>query len=81
MKKEIYPEELTQKQTEKYPLYKIFLDGDTYKEDYEKAVKFAKKNNGEVYTMVNGENNQTYYLKGYHLVNRFGFCVLGIKEK
>ena len=80
MKKETYPEELTEKQTEKYPLFKTFSDGDSYKEDYEKALKYAKKKDAQVYTMVDGENNKTYYLKGLHYVNRFGFCVLGVKE-
>lgn len=80
MKKEEYPEELTMNECEHYPLFKMFSDGDSYKEDYENAVKFAKKKKGQVYTMVDGDDNKTYYLKGLHYVNRFGFCVLGIKE-
>ncbi|KKM73853.1 hypothetical protein LCGC14_1406390, partial [marine sediment metagenome] len=49
-------------------------------EDYKKAVAFAKKKNGVVYTMIDGEDNKTHYWKGLHYVNRFGFCVLGIEE-
>ena len=75
MNKKDYPEELTERQSEYFD-YKAFNDGDSYKEDYEKAVKYAKKTKGQVYTMVDGENNKTHYLKGLHYVNRFGFCVL-----
>ena len=80
MIKEDYPEELTQNQSEYFD-FKGFSDSDSYKEDYNKAVKYAKKTKGVVYTMVDGERNSIYYLKGLHYVNRFGFCVLKkIKE-
>ena len=75
MEEEKYPEELTERQSEDYD-YKSFGDSDSYKEDYEKAVKYAKKTNGQIYTMVDGDDGKTYYLKGLHYVNRFGFCVL-----
>ena len=71
-----YKEELTMEEAEEFSKFKSFDDGQTYKEDYEEAVKYAKKINGVVYTMVDGEDNKTYYLKGYHFVNRFGYCVL-----
>jgi len=70
-----YPEELTERQSEDYD-FKRFDDSDSYKEDYKKALKYAKRTKGEVYTMVDGENNKTYYLKGLYYFNRFGFCVL-----
>ena len=69
-----YPEELTMSQSEYYD-FKIF-DGNSFKEDYEKATKYAKKTGGRVYTMVDGDDGKTYYLKGLHYVNRFAFCVL-----
>ena len=75
MKTEQYPEELTQRESEAYD-FEAFSYSDSYKEDYKKAVAYQKKNGGAVYTMVDGENNKTYYLKGLHYVNRFGFCVL-----
>ena len=75
MIKEKYPEELTERESENYE-FKRFDDSDSYKEDYAKALKYAKRTKGQVYTMVDGENNKTYYLKGLHWVNRFGFCVL-----
>jgi len=75
MKTEKYPEQLTERQSENYD-YKAFHDSDTYKEDYAKALKYAKRTKGQIYTMVDGENNKTYYLKGLHYVNRLGFCVL-----
>jgi hypothetical protein len=74
--KQDYPEELIEKQIDKYNIYRTFYDAKTYKKDYEDAVKYAKKIKGQVYTLVNGENNHTFYLKGLHWVNRFGFCVL-----
>ena len=80
MKKEIYPEHLTENECEEYPVFKMFDDGDSYKEDYNNALDYAKEVNGQVYTMVDGEDNHTHYLKGLHLVNRFGFCVLRIEE-
>lgn len=73
-----YPEELTMEESEKFD-FKIF-DGDSFKEDYENAVKYAKKKEGQVYTMVDGEDGKTYYLKGLHYVNRFAYCVLNDSE-
>jgi len=70
-----YPEELTERESEDYE-FKHFDSCNSYKEDYEKALKYSKRTKGQVYTMVDGENNSTYYLKGLHYVNRFGFCVL-----
>ena len=75
MEKQKYPKELTERESEDYE-FKAFNDSDSYKEDCEKASKYAKKTKGQLYTMVDGENNKTYYLKGLHYVNRFGFCVL-----
>ena len=80
MKKEDYPEELTSDEADNYPEFETFNDSNSYKEDYEKAVEYAKKYGGVVYTMIDGEDNKTYYWKGLHYVNRFGFCVLGVKE-
>jgi hypothetical protein len=71
----MYPEELTENQTDNFDC-KNFSESSSYAEDYKKAVAYAKKIKGQVYTMVDGENNHTYYLKGLHWVNRFGFCVL-----
>ena len=80
MNKEKYPKDLTMNQADEFPLFKTFSDSDSYKEDYKKAVAFAKKKNGVIYTMIDGEDNKTHYWKGLHYVNRFGFCVLGVKE-
>ena len=74
MIKEQYPEELTMRESEDYD-FKMF-DEYSYKEDYKKAVEYAKKHKGQVYTMVDGDDGKTYYLKGLHYVNRFAFCVL-----
>lgn len=73
--KEQYPEELTTRQAENFDTIEQFSESDSYKEDYERAVKYAKKINGVVYTMVDGEGNKIYYLKGFHFVNRFGYAV------
>ncbi len=73
---ERYPDELSEEESEEFEYFKMFGDSNSYKEDFEKATKHAKKTKGIVYTMVDGENNKTYYLKGIHYVNRFAFCVL-----
>lgn len=78
---EDYPEELTEKQADKFPIIKNFCDGKSYARDFKIATKYAEKINGQIYTMVDGENNKTFYLKGYHFVNRFGFCVVGFRRK
>jgi hypothetical protein len=75
MEKIEYPEELSKRESEEYKA-KNFCEGNSYKEDYDRAVKYAEKTKGQVYTMVDGERNKTYYLRGLHYVNRFGFCVL-----
>ena len=46
MKTEKYPEQLTERQSENYD-YKAFHDSDTYKEDYAKALKYAKRTKGQ----------------------------------
>lgn len=74
--KEEYPEELTEEEANNYKDMKIFDGERTFKEDYLEAVKFANKNKGEVYTMIDGDDNKTYYWKGLHYVNRFSICVL-----
>jgi hypothetical protein len=74
MEKQEYPEELSERESEEYES-KNFNDSDSYAEDYKQAVKYAKRTKGQIYTMVDGENNKTCYLKGLHWVNRFGFCV------
>ena len=75
--KETYPQLLSMEEVDKtYPTLKIFDTEDSFKEDYNKAVKYAKKIKGEVYTMIDGEDNKTYYEKGLHYVNRFGICVI-----
>lgn len=75
-----YPEELTEDEADNYEFFDI-KEKPTYEAEYKEAVKIAKKNKGQVYTMVDGENNKTYYLKGMHFVNRFGFKVLRKVEK
>ena len=74
MNKKEYPEVLTMTESESLD-FKLF-DGDSFKEDYNKAVKYSKKHGGKVYTMVDGDNGETVYLEGLHYVNRFAFCVL-----
>ena len=76
-----FKEELTENQADNFPVIKNFCDSKTYRRDYNKALKFANKKKGfrEIYTMVDTETNRTAYLKGLHFVNRFGFCVLGVK--
>ena len=61
-----------------FPLMQTF-DQSSYKDDYRLAMVFANKKKGlrQVYTRVDGEHNKTFYLKGNHFVNRFGYCVLG----
>lgn len=73
-----YPEVLTMRESENFD-FKIF-DGDSFKEDYKKATAYAEKTNGQVYTMVDGDDGETMYLKGLHWVNRFAFCVLVVVE-
>jgi len=73
-----YPEELSMRESEEFD-FKLF-DKDSFKEDYNNAVKYAKKHGGQVYTMVDGDNGNTVYLRGLHYVNRFAFCVLKVGE-
>lgn len=80
IKANTFPEELTVKEMEQFTISKPFYNGDSYQKDYTEAKKYALKVKGEVYTMVSGEGNKTFYLKGNHLVNRFGYAVLGWKE-
>lgn len=78
--KEEYPEQLTENESEYYPSYKQFAEADSFKEDFKQASEYAEKTGGVVYTMVDGEDGKTIYWKGLHYVNRFGFCVLNVKE-
>jgi hypothetical protein len=81
-KKEIFKEVMSERDIENFDgEVETFFDGASYKEDYNKALKFAKKTGGELYTMCDGERNKTIYEKGLHWVNRFGFCVLWKKGK
>lgn len=79
MNKLKFKEVLTENQADNFPIFKNFCESSSYKEDYEKALKYAKRGIREVYTMVDTETNRTAYWKGLHFVNRFGFCVLGVK--
>jgi hypothetical protein len=72
-----YKDELTEEESEFFD-FKL-IDVGSYKEDYEEAVKYAKKNGGEVYTMVDGDDGEIVYLKGLHYVNRINFCVLKLE--
>ena len=76
-----FKDELTENESEEFPVFKRFENEESYHKEYEKALKFAnrKKKYRQVYTMVDTEGNKTAYLKGCHLVNRFGYCVLGTK--
>lgn len=74
MTKEIYPEEMSMDECDNFE--SEIIEAGTFREDFEEAVKYAKKNGGEVYTMVDGDDGETVYLKGCHYVNRFAFCVL-----
>ena len=76
-----FKEVLTERESEEFPVFKRYEDEVSYEKEYEKALKFANKNKKfrKVYTMVDGEHNNTFYLKGLHFVNRFAFCVLGVK--
>ena len=47
METEKYPEELTERESEDYE-FKRFDDSNSYKEDYEKAVKYAKQTKGQI---------------------------------
>ena len=76
-----FPQELSMNEADYFSIFKPFNDSSSYEVDYNKAVKYAKRVKAEVYTMVDGENNETVYLKGKHFVNRFGFCVLGWSMK
>ena len=71
-----YKEELTENEVDCFSIAENFYEDSSYKADYTKALKYAKKIGGQVYTMVDGDDNHTHYLKGLHWVNRFGFCVL-----
>ena len=68
---EIYPEELTADESENYD-YKLFDGKGTYKEDYEEALKYAEKTKGQVYTLIDGDDNKTYYLK-YKIISENQF--------
>lgn len=72
--KEIYPDVLNMRESEGYNC--MIFDGGSFEKDYEDAVKYVKKNKGQIYTMVDGDDGKTHYLKGVHQVNRFAFCVL-----
>lgn len=74
-----YPEELNMTESEQFD-YQIIDSGGTFGDDYNKAVKWAKKHGGRVYCMVDGDDGKTCYLKGLHYVNRFGFCVLKVGD-
>jgi len=74
MEAEKYPEFLTMNESDKFEGFENF-ECDTYKEEYNKAVEFAKKNGGFVYTRID-EENEIYYWKGFHYVNRTGYVVL-----
>ena len=72
-----YPEELTIEQVENYPLCVQFCEGDAYKSDLQEAQTYAKKVEGEIYTMVDGDlTNEIFYVKGIHYINRIGYAVL-----
>lgn len=77
MKTKGYEDVLSESEIEEF-YFKLFGD-DTFKEDYENAVEYAKNNGGYVYTMVDGDDGEILYLKGLHYVNRFAFCVLKIE--
>lgn len=72
-----YPEKLSTTQSDSYPIFKTFHDDSIYAEDYKKAIAYAKKVKGCVYTAID-EENTTFYLKGLHYINRFGFLVVAI---
>ena len=74
-----YPNQLSMRESEAFDYQIIESDG-TFNDDYKKAVKWAKKHGGRVYTMVDGDDGETVYLKGLHFVNRFGMCVLKVGE-
>jgi hypothetical protein len=75
---EVYPEEMSMEDIENFKgIIKDFSGSSgTYGEEYKEAIRYADTLNGRVYTMVDGENNETIYLKGYHYVNRLGYVVL-----
>lgn len=74
--KEKYPETIDKENWDNYN-FEDFNDSDSYKEDYNNALKYQKKNGGEIYTM-HDEENEVYYWKGLHYVNRLGFSVVTI---
>ena len=69
-----YPDELNDYQSDKYEI--IDVSKGSYTDDYKEAYKIAKKIGGEVYTIIDGEGPEVYYLKGIRYVNRIGVCVL-----
>lgn len=73
MNRTLYPETLSEEESEKYETKEFYSSG-TYEDDYNKACKYAKKNGGEVYTLHH-EGESVYYWLGKHWVNRVGFCV------
>ena len=80
--------------TKKYPEYFVngkrfaiwedFNQSDSYDKDLEKALRYAKKVGGEIYTEIDTGATSVGYLKGIHSVNRLGYSVVRlpkIKEK
>jgi hypothetical protein len=74
---EKYPEELTCDEIDEIArVFERFDGNKSYKADYEDAKNYADEINGVVYTQVDGDDDETYYLKGFHYVNRIGYVVI-----
>ena len=68
------PEVVTGKQSR--PFKQIDFSENSYSKEYKKARAYAKKNGGEVYTMVDGYGTSVDFIKGVHHVDRLGVVVL-----
>lgn len=72
-----YPQILDKDTFKEYPYTSTdFFGGKSFKEDYDQALDFAKKNGGVLYTECNDEDEYTYLSKGNQYFDRLGYCVV-----
>lgn len=75
-----YPQRLGTVNSGQMGIWENFDGGDSYEEDYQRAVKYAKKIKGEVYTVVDAPGTRVSYIKGNHHVDRIGYIVVKWKD-
>lgn len=75
-----YPARIGNKTQAQMGIFENFDGGESYDADYKKALRYAKKIDGQVYTVVDAGGTKVYYLKGNHFVNRLGYVVVKWSE-